>query len=579
MMQTLRVALAQINTTVGDFEGNRAKILQAARDADTADADLVAFPELAVTGYPPEDQLLRPAFLQEAERHLQALAAETDGLPPLIVGCLDFTDHLYNAAAVIHGGRVLARYHKQCLPNYGVFDEERYFQPGLETLICRIGGVEVGVTICEDAWYPRPVQDAAVAGAEVVVNINASPFHAGKTRFRERMIATRASDNTVAIAYVNQVGGQDELVFDGNSIVVDGRGEVTARGHSMREDLVVFDVIVEEVVRLQLHDNRLRQMRERSSVTVQRVEVTPADPQRQDRDPLPARHEPPPSDLAEVYDALVLGTGDYVRKTGFGHVFIALSGGIDSALVAAIAVDALGPDHVTGVSMPSRYSSEGSIADAVDLAERLGIRMLSLPIEDMHTAALQTLEREFGAGEAGVAAENIQSRARGMLVMALSNARPRSMVLTTGNKSEYACGYATLYGDMVGGYAVIKDVPKLMVWELSRYRNTLGPGDGVIPRNSIEKPPSAELRPDQLDTDSLPPYEVLDPIVTAYVEEDLSVEAIVARGFDETLVRHIIDLINRNEYKRRQSPPGVKITPRAFGRDRRLPLASKYRGY
>ncbi|MCK9487200.1 MAG: NAD+ synthase [Dehalococcoidia bacterium] len=578
-MQTLRVALAQINTTVGDFEGNREKILGSAREAQAAGADLVAFPELAVTGYPPEDQLLRPAFIQEAERHLQALAAEAEGLPPLIVGCLDFTDHLYNAAAVVHDGRVLGRYHKQRLPNSGVFDEERYFQTGRETLVCRIGGVEVGVTICEDAWYPGPVQDAAVAGAEVVVNLNASPFHAGKTRFRERMIATRASDNTVAIAYVNQVGGQDELVFDGNSIVVDARGEVVARGHSMREDLVVFDVIVEEVVRLQLHDNRLRQMRERSSVAVQRIEVTPADEARQDRDPLPPRTLESRSDLADIYDALVLGTRDYVQKTGFDHVFIALSGGIDSAFVAAVAVDALGPEHVTGVSMPSRYSSEGSIADAVDLAERLGIAMVSLPIEDMHAAALRILERQLGAEDAGVAGENVQSRARGMLVMALSNHRPRSMVLTTGNKSEYACGYATLYGDMVGGYAVIKDVPKTLVWELSRYRNTLGPGDGVIPRNSIEKPPSAELRPDQLDTDSLPPYDVLDPIVTAYVEEDLSVEAIVARGFDEDLVRRIIGMINRNEYKRRQSPPGVKITPRAFGRDRRLPLASKYRGY
>ncbi|MEX2031936.1 MAG: NAD+ synthase, partial [Dehalococcoidia bacterium] len=430
--------------------------------------------------------------------------------------------------------------------------------------------------ICEDAWYPGPVQDAAVAGAEVVININASPFHAGKTRFRERMIATRATDNTVAIAYVNQVGGQDELVFDGNSVVIDARGNVVARGASMDEDLVVFDLLVEEIVRLQLHDNRLRQMREHADVAVRRIEVTPPNPVRQDRDPLPVRPLDAPDDLAETYQALVLGTRDYVRKTGFEHVFIALSGGIDSALVGAVAVDALGSEHVTGVSMPSRYSSEGSIADAVDLAQRLGIRLISLPIEEVHAAALHTLEREFGADDPGVAGENLQSRTRGMLVMALSNHRPRSMVLTTGNKSEYACGYATMYGDMVGGYAVIKDVPKTLVWALSRYRNTLGE---VIPRNSIEKPPSAELRPDQLDTDSLPPYEILDPIVMAYVEEDLSMEAIVARGFDEALVRRVIDMINRNEYKRRQAAPGVKITPRAFGRDRRLPLASKYRGY
>lgn len=576
-MQTLRVALAQVNTTIGDFEGNRALILDAARRADELGADVVAFPELVVTGYPPEDQLLRPAFIQEAEQHLLALAEEARGLPPLVVGCLDFTDHLYNTAAIVHDGAVLARYHKQRLPNYGVFDEERYFYPGDETLICTIGGVEVGITICEDAWYPEPVRDAAVAGAEVVININGSPFHAGKTRFRERLIATRAADNTVALAYVNQVGGQDELVFDGNSIVVDAVGNVVARGRSMQEDLVVFDVIVEEVIRLQLHDSRLRHMRESGApARVRRVRVTGADERKQDRTPLPPRGLDPTPDLAETYQALVVGTRDYVRKTGFEHVFVAMSGGIDSALVAAIAVDALGSEHVTGVSMPSRYSSEGSVGDAVDLAQRLGVRLISLPIEDVHAGALRVLEREFGAEDVGLAGENVQSRARGMLVMALSNHRPRSMVLTTGNKSEYACGYATLYGDMVGGYAVIKDVPKTLVWDLARYRNTLG---AVIPQSSIDKPPSAELRPDQLDTDSLPPYEILDPIVVGYVEEDLSVEAIVARGFPEDLVRRVIDMINRNEYKRRQSPPGVKITPRAFGRDRRLPLATKYRGY
>jgi len=353
-MQTLRVALAQLNTTVGDFEGNRALIVDAARRAAEVGADLVAFPELAITGYPPEDQLLRPSFIAEAERQLQALAAEAAGLPPLIVGCLDFTDHLYNSAAIVHGGEILARYHKQRLPNYGVFDEERYFQPGDETLVCTIGGVEVGVTVCEDAWYPEPVQHAAIAGAEVVVNINASPFHAGKVRDRERMIATRASDNTVAIAYVNQVGGQDELVFDGNSMVIDARGAIVARGASMRDDLVVFDLIIEEIQRLQLHDNRLRRMREYEAPHIVRVHVTDADPARQDRTPIPVRETPPPDDLAETYRALVLGTGDYVRKTGFDHVFVALSGGIDSALVAAIAVDALGPEHVTGVSMPSR---------------------------------------------------------------------------------------------------------------------------------------------------------------------------------------------------------------------------------
>ncbi|MDA0270225.1 MAG: NAD+ synthase [Chloroflexi bacterium] len=575
-MQTLRVALAQINTTIGDFEGNRALMLAAARRAADAGADLVAFPELAVTGYPPEDALLRPAFIADAEASLQQLAADSAGLPVMVVGCLTFDRHLHNSAAILHGGRVVARYHKQRLPNYGVFDEERYFEPGTETLICVIGGVEVGITICEDAWYPGgPVSDAAIAGAKVIVNINASPFHHGKTRGRERMIGTRAADNIVSFAYVNQVGGQDELVFDGNSFVTDATGDLIARGASMAEDLLIADLPVEETVRLQMHDSRLRRMRDGAmAAPVRRVDITPA--ATAPRSPIAATDLTPPDDLAEVYQALVVGTRDYIRKSGFEHAFVALSGGIDSAIVGAVAVDALGPEHVTGVSLPSRYSSEGSVNDAVDLAERLGIRLVSMAIEPLHHAALDTLALEFGSDDTGTAGENVQSRIRGMLVMALSNHKPRSMVLTTGNKSEYACGYATLYGDMVGGFAVIKDVPKTLVWQLSRYRNTLGE---VIPIASIEKPPSAELRPGQLDSDSLPQYEILDPIIQGYVEEDLSLDAIVARGFDEATVRRVIDMVNRNEYKRRQSPPGVKITTRNFGRDRRMPLATRYRGY
>ena len=576
-MQTLRVALAQLNTTIGDLEGNRSKILEAARRAAAQDADVVAFSELAITGYPPEDQLLRSAFIEEAARSLQTLAAEAKGLPPLIVGCVEFDQHLYNAAAVVHDGRIVATYRKQKLPNYGVFDEERYFQPGAETLVVTIAGVPVGITICEDAWYPGgPITDLAVAGAAVIININGSPFYSGKARDRERMLATRAADNTVALAYVNQVGGQDELVFDGNSIVFDASGEIIARGASMEEDLLIADVLVEEVLQRQLHESRLRRLRgvAEPSTPVRRIEVT----SQAESGRAPRRNAVAPlaNTVAETYRALVVGTRDYVQKIGFEHAFIAVSGGIDSAIVAAIAVDALGADRVTGVSMPSRYSSEGSISDAVDLTQRLGIRLVSLPIEAVHQAALDTLEREFGADDLGVAGENVQSRARGMLVMAMSNHRPRSLVLTTGNKSEYACGYATMYGDMVGGFAVIKDVPKTLVWELARHRNTLG---AVIPENSIEKPPSAELRPNQLDSDSLPAYEVLDPIIEAYVEDDLSLEAIVSRGHDEATVKRVIDMINRNEYKRRQAPPGVKITPRAFGRDRRLPLATRYRGY
>lgn len=573
-MHQLRVALAQLNTTVGDFDGNHALILEAARRASESDVDLVVYPELALTGYPPEDLLIRGAFIDEAERRLLALADEARGLPPLIVGCLDFDDHLYNSAAVLHEGRVVAKYHKQMLPNYGVFDEERYFHPGHESHLFEIGGVPVGVTVCEDMWFPGgPARDQALAGAQVILNLNASPFHAGKSRYRERMISTRAADNTVAVVYVNQVGGQDELLFDGNSLVVDAEGATIARGSSMHEDLLIADIAVDEIMQRQLHESRLRQVRAPED-RLEPIGLTP--PFEGERVAVEERPTEPPEMVAEIYDGLVLGTRDYVRKSGFESVFIALSGGIDSAIVAAIAVDALGPENVTGISMPSRYSSEGSIADAVDLAERLGIRLASLPIEPMHDAALDTLEREFAGLEPGTAEENLQSRIRGMLVMAMSNKFAESLVLTTGNKSEYACGYATLYGDMVGGFAVIKDVSKTMVWELSRYRNTVSE---VIPVNSIEKPPSAELRPDQLDTDSLPEYEILDPIVEAYVEDDLPLESIVARGFEEATVRRIIDLINRNEYKRRQSPPGVRISTRAFGRDRRLPLATRYRGY
>ncbi len=576
-MHTLRVALAQINTTVGDLEGNRARILEAAQRAAQQGADLVAFPELAITGYPPEDQLLRSSFIEEARESLERLAQEARGLPALIVGCVDFDRHLFNAAAVIHDGAVVAMYHKQHLPNYGVFDEDRYFTAGEVPLVVTIAGVEVGVTICEDAWYPAgPISSEAVAGARVIVNINSSPFYAGKTGDRERMLATRAADNTVALAYVNQVGGQDELVFDGNSMVFDATGAVIARGASMEEDLLLADIPIEPIEQRQLHDSRLRRMREEGTFALaDEIHVSPGGGVAPSRAPLPARSLEAPEPMAETYNALVIATRDYVRKTGFERVFVALSGGIDSAIVGAIAVDALGPDSVVGVSLPSRYSSEGSMSDADDLAQRLGIRMITMPIEPIHAATLGVLTDEFG-GDPGTAGENVQARIRGLLVMALSNHTPKSMVLTTGNKSEYACGYATLYGDMAGGFAVIKDVPKTLVWKLARYRNTVSE---VIPVNSIEKPPSAELRPDQLDSDSLPEYEILDPIIEAYVEDDLSLETIVALGHDEATVKRVIDMVNRNEYKRRQSPPGVKITPRAFGRDRRLPLATRYRGY
>ena len=571
-MRRLRVGLAQINTTVGDFAGNRARILEAARRASERGADLVAFPELAVTGYPPEDLLLRASFVEEAEASLRALAREADGLPPLIVGCVEYAGALHNAAAVVHGGAVAGVHRKHRLPNYGVFDERRYFRPGRGTPRFVVGGVEVAATVCEDIWYADgPARDAALAGAEVIVNLNASPFHAGKTRERERMLATRAADNRVAIAYVNQVGGQDELVFDGNSLVLGPRGELLARGASMREDLVVVDVDVDAVRQARLHEGRLR-LPPDAAAPAPPVRVTAACEDAPP--PLPPPALDPPGELSEVYDALVAGTRDYVRKSGFADAIVALSGGIDSSLVAAVAVDALGAERVRGVSLPSRYSSEGSVADARELAALLGVELVAMPIEALHRAALDTLAAPFAGTSEGVAEENLQSRLRATLVMALSN-KSGALVLTTGNKSEYACGYATLYGDMAGGFAVIKDVPKTLAYRLARHRNERGM---AIPQAVLDKPPSAELRPGQLDTDSLPPYGTLDPIVEAYVEDDASFEAIVARGFDAETVRRVIALIDRNEYKRRQAPPGVKITPRAFGRDRRYPLASRYRG-
>ena len=578
-MSSLRISLAQINTTVGDFSGNSKLILEMANEAASLGADLVAFPELAICGYPPEDLLLRSSFIEESRIALNKLAEKAEALPPLIVGSLDFNQHLYNSASILHGGRVIADYHKQKLPNYGVFDEQRYFQAGNSALICRVKGVDIGVNICEDIWYPDgPISDAALAGAQLIVNINASPFAKNRSLDRERMISTRAADHTVAIAYVNQVGGQDELVFDGNSFISMADGQIVNHAPSFEVSLLTSDIEFEDVLQRQLHDSRLRQMRSSRStgMSAQLERVEPAHSTSTKVDISHLVKADAISTEEEVYRALVTGTRDYLHKSGFEHAFVALSGGIDSALVGAIAVDALGATNVTGVSMPSRYSSDGSIADAEDLATRLGIELLSLPIEGVHGAVLDSLLPEFARSEnpdAGVAGENVQSRIRGLLMMALSNHRPKSMVLTTGNKSEYACGYATLYGDMVGGFAVIKDVPKTLVWQLSRWRNSVGE---VIPENSITKAPSAELRPDQLDSDSLPEYDVLDPIIEFYAEDDLSLESIVSKGFDDDLVRRVIGMVNRNEYKRRQSPPGVKITTRAFGRDRRLPMATRY---
>jgi len=577
-VRTIRVGLAQVDTTIGDLKGNAALIAAWTERARGLGADVVAFPELALTGYPPEDLLLRRSFVADNLAALEELAAGTRGIT-VIAGFVDSDadGEIYNAAAVLHDGRIAGRYHKQFLPNYGVFDENRYFQEGTEAPIFVIAGVDVGVNICEDIWYPTgPARTQALAGAEVIININGSPFHRGKGQAREAMIQTRATDHAVVVCYVNAVGGQDELVFDGHSVIFDERGVLLARGVAFREELVVCDVDVEGVFQSRLHDPRRRKERreELSQARVPRVHISEAPAAGVPRPAISRHLAPVPGPVEEVWDALVLGVRDYFAKTRFETALIGLSGGIDSSLVAAIAVEALGAEHVVGVSMPSRFSSEHSKSDAADLTARLGMRYMTIPIEGPFQATLDALAEGFADTEFGVAEENLQARIRGNLLMALSN-KYGWLVLTTGNKSEMATGYSTLYGDMAGGFAVIKDVPKTLVYELARHRNRAA-GREVIPETVIVKPPSAELRFDQLDTDSLPPYEVLDPILEAYVEEDRSVEEMVAGGADEALVRRVVKMVDRNEYKRRQAPPGIKITPRAFGRDRRLPIANRY---
>lgn len=570
-----RIALAQINTTVGDLDGNAAKIIDYMGQARDLGADVVAFPELAVTGYPPEDLLFKRQFIDDNKvRALEVAAASTEIVS--IFGFVDSDPDVYNAAAVAHDGKVVGVYHKMHLPNYGVFDEERYFEAGGECAVFVICGVRVGVNVCEDIWQavgPTVVQRSA--GAEVIVNISASPFHSGKTAWRENMLSTRASDNELYVAYLNLVGGQDELVFDGASVVFDPLGQAVARGSQFEEDLVVADLDLDAVFRTRARDNRSR--KEMSTMVGTARVVAVSDKSQADKRPLSARSPKRYDRIGEIYAALVTGTRDYVLKSGFSKALVALSGGVDSSLVAAIALDALGSDNVCGLSMPSRYSSEGSILDARELAQNLGIELMTASIEEVFSAALDTLEPHFNQLPPDLTEENIQSRIRGVLVMAMSNKRGW-LVLTTGNKSELAVGYATIYGDMAGGYAVLKDVHKTLVYDLCRYRNERD-GISVIPDAVLTKPPSAELRIDQTDQDSLPPYDVLDRILKAYVEDDRSFEDIVEAGFDEQTVRDVIVLVDRNEYKRRQAPPGIKITPRNFGRDRRMPIANRYRPF
>jgi NAD+ synthase (glutamine-hydrolysing) len=580
----LRVALAQVNVTVGDLEGNTRKILTSMKQAHEAGAHIVCLPELALTGYPPEDLLLKPGFVADNLRKLHELVSESHHMPELtaVVGFVDRDHDIYNAAAIINAGRLIGKYHKHYLPNYGVFDENRYFQAGRRAPIFVINDVHVGVNICEDVWYPGgPLTMQAHAGAEVILNINGSPYNTGKGIFREEMLATRAADNGVIVAYLNIVGGQDELVFDGGSMVFNEQGALIARAKEFEEDMLIVDLDTASVFRSRLHDPRRR--KERLRVTSEDVPIIPVGTRGYPSQSVskqvvlgaPQRIEPKMEYLQEIYAALVLGTGDYVRKTGFKKANIALSGGIDSSLTAVIAVDALGAENVLGISMPSGYSSEGSRTDAQLLAKNLGIQLMTIPIEETFRTSLRMLEPALGEGDAGLAAENLQARIRGNILMTISN-KFGTIVLTTGNKSEMATGYCTLYGDMAGGFAVLKDVLKLLVYDLCRYRNSLG-NEPVIPHTVIEKPPSAELRPNQKDVDSLPPYEVLDPILKAYVEDDRSFGEILAMGFEQKTVERVMRLVDISEYKRRQSPPGVKITTRAFGRDRRLPITNRYR--
>jgi NAD+ synthase (glutamine-hydrolysing) len=543
----VRIALGQVNSTVGDLDGNVERLAAWAREATGHGADLVCFPELAITGYPPEDLVLRRAFVDDNLEAVEELARRTSDGCPVLVGFVDRTDGgLHNAAGLLRGGGVEARYHKHKLPNYGVFDEQRYFVPGEAGCVVRLADSSLGISVCEDAWKPGPPFDEYAGRVQVIPNINGSPYHCRKTHERLEVCAARAGETGAWIVYVNCVGGQDELVFDGGSMVVSPRGELVWHAAAFEEDMLVVDLPGEG------------------------GEVAAGKP------PLPdPTREPWPEGAEEVYRAVVLGLGDYVRKNGFQEVVVGLSGGIDSSMTVTLAADALGPESVRALAMPSKYSSPESVEDARDVARRLGIRIDDVPITGVFDAYLEALADAFAGTEEGVAEENIQARIRGNYLMALSN-KFGSLVLATGNKSEMAVGYSTLYGDLAGGFAPLLDVPKTLVYELARWRNKQT-DPPPIPDRVMEKAPTAELRPEQLDTDSLPPYEVLDPILEDYVEEDRSPEEIIEAGADPDLVRKVVDMVDRAEYKRRQAPPGVKITPKAFGRDRRIPITNRYR--
>jgi NAD+ synthase (glutamine-hydrolysing) len=568
----IRLALAQVNPVVGDLPGNAKKVIETIEQARSQGAELVAFPELVLTGYPPEDLLLRPEFIDQNQAALEEVARATRGITA-IVGFAQRAGDVYNAAAIAHDGRIAAVYQKNHLPNYGVFDEVRYFRPGRDSFLCLRGMLRFAVNICEDIWTPSGPSGLSIyAESDLVINLSASPFSAGKWKARDRMLGTRAADGVTYVAFVNTVGGQDELVFDGNSRVFGPKGEPIAAAASFEEELVLVDLDLDQSFGVRLKDPRSRAaaQAENGETVLRTVPLsdvpTPAKPA------IPARTPRTLDGPAEVYEALVLGTRDYVRKNGFDRVVLGLSGGIDSALTASVAADALGPDRVTGAFLPSPFTSGESAADAEELATNLGVAFLTLPIGAEMDSYRTTLGPLFAGRAEDTTEENLQSRIRGNLLMALSN-KFGWLVLTTGNKSEYSCGYATLYGDMAGGFAVLKDVYKTLVYELARFRNERA-GKPWIPDRTITREPTAELKPDQRDTDSLPPYDVLDPILQAYVEEDWAIERIVDRGYDPALVRRVIGMVDRAEYKRRQAPPGIRITARGLGKDRRLPITN-----
>ena len=591
-MRTLRIAMAQMNPTVGDLSGNVHRITTWLRDAKKAKADLVVFPELAITGYPPEDLLLKPQFIADNLQALNEITQAVRGLGAVIgyVAQEDQSDShspqrsivsagrqaLFNAAALIADRKVIGSYKKWYLPNYGVFDESRYFRPGQTLPLLLVNGTTIGVSICEDIWLPEgPTRVQAAAGAEVIVNINASPFHVGKGRSREQMLATRARENGVIVTYTNMVGGQDELVFDGNSLILDPSGNVIAHGHAFLEELLVADLQVEAVARGRMAHGRKAALTGKAVSAVDRLVVTRKTINKKRRTRIVPGLAGPLDEIEEVYRALVLAVKDYVRKNGFTRVVIGLSGGVDSAVTAAIAVDALGPKQILGVFMPSPYTAHESEEDVVKLVRCLGIDLNIIPITPTFEAYRRSLAPSFAGCPEDATEENLQARIRGNLLMAVSN-KFGHLVLATGNKSEGSVGYSTLYGDMAGGFAVIKDVPKTMVYDLARFRNERDPSP-VIPKRILDRPPTAELRPNQKDEDSLPPYTVLDPILRAYIEEDRSLAEIVEAGFDRATVSRVVRMVDSSEFKRRQAPIGVKITHRAFGKDRRMPITNGYR--